>query len=141
MIDIELWLLRARGINAKIDALDELIERTKSRAEGGGEKGGGGVSRKPGGLEKILCQIEAYENERDRMEGIRDEVYNAICLLDDNLQQSALISYYITGRDWEDIAIEMNKDRTTIYRWHKRAKQELKKIFSENCNMMQHDAT
>ena len=64
MADMQRWLLRARGINAKIDALDELIERAKSRLEGGGSKGGGGGgSRKPGGLDKYLIQIETYKPE------------------------------------------------------------------------------
>lgn len=129
MADMQRWLLRARGINAKIDALDELIERIESKAEGGGSKGGGGGgSRKPGGLDKYLIQIETYKSDREKMVRIRDEVYDAICMLDDNVHQSALISYYITGRDWEDIAADLGKDRTTIYRWHKKALLDLENI-------------
>lgn len=129
MADMQRWLLRARGINAKIDALDELIERIESKAEGGGSKGGGGGgSRKPGGLDKYLIQIETYKSDREKMVRIRDEVYDAICMLEDNVHQSALISYYITGRDWEDIAADLGKDRTTIYRWHKKALLDLKNI-------------
>lgn len=129
MADMQRWLLRARGINAKIDALDELIERIESKAEGGGSKGGGGGgSRKPGGLDKYLIQIETYKSDREKMVRIRDEVYDAICMLENNVHQSALISYYITGRDWEDIAADMGKDRTTIYRWHKKALLDLENI-------------
>ena len=129
MADMQRWLLRARGINAKIDALDELIERIESKAEGGGSKGGGGVgSRKPGGLDKYLIQIETYKSDREKMVRIRDEVYDAICMLENNVHQSALISYYITGRDWEDIAADLGKDRTTIYRWHKKALLDLENI-------------
>jgi len=129
MADMQRWLLRARGINAKIDALDELIERIESKAEGGGSKGGGGGgSRKPGGLDKYLIQIETYKSDREKMVRIRDEVYDAICMLENNVHQSALISYYITGRDWEDIAADLGKDRTTIYRWHKKALLDLENI-------------
>lgn len=129
MADMQRWLLRARGINAKIDALDELIERIESKAEGGGSKGGGGGgSRKPGGLDKYLIQIETYKSDREKMVRIRDEVYDAICMLKNNVHQSALISYYITGRDWEDIAADLGKDRTTIYRWHKKALLDLENI-------------
>ena len=129
MADMQRWLLRARGINAKIDALDELIERIESKAEGGGSKGGGGGgSRKPGGLDKYLIQIETYKSDREKLEQIRDEVYDAICMLKNNVHQSALISYYITGRDWEDIAADLGKDRTTIYRWHKKALLDLENI-------------
>lgn len=130
MADMQRWLLRARGINAKIDALDELIERAKSRLEGGGSRGGGGGggSRKPGGLDKYLIQIETYKSDREKMVRIRDEVYDAICMLENNVHQSALISYYITGRDWEDIAADLGKDRTTIYRWHKKALLDLENI-------------
>ncbi len=129
MADMQRWLLRARGINAKIDALDELIERIESKAEGGGSKGGGGGgSRKPGGLDKYLIQIETYKSNREKMVRIRDEVYDAICMLENNVHQSALISYYITGRDWEDIAADLGKDRTTIYRWHKKALLDLENI-------------
>lgn len=129
MADMQRWLLRARGINAKIDALDELIERIESKAEGGGSKGGGGGgSRKPGGLDKYLIQIETYKSDREKMVRIRDEVYDAICMIENNVHQSALISYYITGRDWEDIAADLGKDRTTIYRWHKKALLDLENI-------------
>lgn len=129
MADMQRWLLRARGINAKIDALDELIERIESKAEGGGSKGGGGGgSRKPSGLDKYLIQIETYKSDREKMVRIRDEVYDAICMLENNVHQSALISYYITGRDWEDIAADLGKDRTTIYRWHKKALLDLENI-------------
>ena len=129
MADMQRWLLRARGINAKIDALDELIERIESKAEGGGSKGGGGGgSRKPGGLHKYLLQIATYKSDREKMVRIRDEVYDAICMIENNVHQSALISYYITGRDWEDIAADLGKDRTTIYRWHKKALLDLENI-------------
>ena len=144
MADMQRWLLRARGINAKIDALDELIERAKSRLEGGGSRGGGGGggggggSRKPGGLEEILCQIETYERDRAKMEQIRDEVYAAICMLEDKRYQTALIRYYITGQEWQDIADRMYCDRRTITRWHGRALQELEKIF-KRCPTMSHN--
>ena len=129
MADMQRWLLRARGINAKIDALDELIERIESKAEGGGSKGGGGGgSRKPGGLDKYLIQIETYKSDREKMVRIRDEVYDAICMIENNVHQSALFSYYLTGRDWEDIAADLGKDRTTIYRWHKKALLDLENI-------------
>ena len=133
MTDMQRWLLRARGMNQKIDALDELIERLKSRSEGGGSKGGGGSgSRKPGGLEKYLSQIEAYEKDREEMERVRDEVYEALCRLSDQRHQTALIRYYITGPEWQDIADKMYCDRRTITRWHGRAMQELEKIFSKD---------
>jgi len=137
MADMQRWLLRARGINAKIDALDELIERAKSRLEGGGSRGGdgGGGSRKPGGLEKILCQIDTYERDREKMEQIRDEVYYAICKLEDKRYQTALIRYYITGQEWQDIADRMEVDRRTVTRWHGRALQELEKIFEMSHNV------
>ena len=137
MADMQRWLLRARGINAKIDALDELIERAKSRLEGGGSRGGGGGggSRKPGGLEKILCQIDTYERDREKMEQIRDEVYDAICMLEDKRYQTALIRYYITGQEWQDIADRMEVDRRTVTRWHGRALQELEKIFEMSHNV------
>lgn len=128
MRDIERWLLRARGLNQKIDALDELIERVKSRSEGGGEKGGGGGgSRKPGGLEKFACSIETYETKRAEAERIRDEVYEAICGLHDQRHQTALIRYYIIGQGWTDVADSIGKDRRTIERWHGRALLELER--------------
>lgn len=137
MADMQRWLLRARGINAKIDALDELIERAKSRLEGGGSRGGGGGggSRKPGGLEKILCQIDTYERDREKMEQIRDEVYDAICMLEDKRYQTALIRYYINGQEWQDIADRMEVDRRTVTRWHGRALQELEKILEMSHNV------
>lgn len=144
MREIEKWLLRARGANQKIDALDELIERMKSRSEGGGEKGGGGGSRKPGGLEKFAASIETYEAKRAETERIRDEVYEAICGLNDQRYQTALIRYYIIGQDWIDVAETIKKDRRTIERWHGRALIELEKNIFQNaaqCRTMSRDGT
>jgi hypothetical protein len=141
MQEIQKWLLRARGANEKIDALNELIERMRSRSEGGGgASGGGGGSRKPGGLEKFTASIESYEARRAEIERIRDEVYDAICMLSDQRYQTALIRYYIVSQDWVDVAKAMNKDRRTIERWHGYSLNELKKIISE-CPTMSHDGT
>lgn len=138
MTDMQRWLMRARGINEKIDALDELIELTKARAEGSGSKGGGGGSRKPGGFEKVMAQIETYEHERSEIERIRDEVYDAICTLADKRWQTALIRFYITTQEWQDIADRMGVDRRTVTRWHGRALMELEKNFLK-CPTMSHD--
>ena len=92
MKDVQRWLMRARGLNQKIDALDELIERQRSRAEGGGSKSGDGGSRKGGGLENHIAKLEAYEAERDEAIRIRDEVFETICTLDDRQIQAAMIA-------------------------------------------------
>ena len=129
MQDIQGWLLRARGGNQKIDALDELIERMRSRSEGGGGVGGGsGGSRKPGGLERFAASIETYEAKRAEAERIRDEVYEAICTLSNQQWQTALIRYYIVGQEWHDVAAKLGVDRRTVNRWHGYALCELKKI-------------
>lgn len=126
MTDMQRWLMRARGINQKIDALNELIELTRSRSEGGGgHGGGGGGSRKPGGLERYIAAIAKYESDRDELEAIRDEVYDAICTLPNKQYQAALIRFYITGQEWQDIADRMRVDRRTVTRWHGRALAEL----------------
>lgn len=130
--DVQRWLMRARGLNQKIDALDELIERQRSRMEGGGSKSDGGRNRKGGGLENHIAKLETYEAERDEAAKVRDEVFEAICTLEDKRHQAALIRYYITTQGWQHIAETLGVDRRTVTRWHEFALEELKRKFFSN---------
>ena len=139
MVDVQAWLMRARGINAEIDAIDELIALAESRAKGSRSAGSGGGGHSNGGLENYVARVETYNTQRAKLERIRDEVYDAILTLSDTRHQAALIRYYITGQTWQSIADGLGVDRKTIGRWHAFAKAELRKNFFE-CPTMSHDA-
>lgn len=122
--------MRARFVDIRIEALDELIDRTRSKLEGSRASmvsdmpGGGGH----GDWTNMICKLEEYEAERERLDGIYREVKDAIERLEDERYRTALMLYYIMGKSWRMIADRMGYDERTVQRWHGRALQELKKF-------------
>lgn len=114
-------------MDIRIEALDELIDRTRSKLEGSRASM---VSDMPGGSghgdwTNMICRLEEYEAERARLDAIYREASAAIEGLEDERYRTALHMYYIMGRDWQGIADRMGYDVRTVHRWHGRALQEL----------------
>ncbi len=124
---IKNWLESARFTDARIDALDELIARARSRMEGsrsGGGGGGGGIKRD---FSDALARIEGYEEEKRRIMSTYAAVKTAIYGVSDIRWRTALELYYLRDYKWAEVAHALGYDEKTIGRWHTCAVEEIKK--------------
>ena len=125
---MQAWLERARYAEERIEAVEELIARARSRMEGSrqaGAGGGGGSAKRD--FSDALARIERYEDERRRIQEAYDEVREAIDALSNERHRTALELYYLRDYEWTRVAEALGYDERTMTRWHAAAKAEIAK--------------
>jgi DNA-directed RNA polymerase specialized sigma24 family protein len=83
--------------------------------------------------DKRWSQSERMKRSLDDMREELEEVVAIINLVDGNYN-SVLIRRYMLNESWEAIAIKMNCDRTTAWRWHNKAIEIITKV-ATSCNI------
>ncbi len=125
-----------RELDGRIEDLEELIERKRSRLEGG--KASVITDTPRGGKStdwtNTVALIMEYQEElaeacRDReiLRGYIREAKELIYALEDGNQRTALSLYYLRGLKWPKIALAMGCDERTLYRWRDSALEKLQK--------------
>lgn len=116
-----------REINAKLDQIHRLRElATKTTTAFGDDWVQSSAENK---TEKIVAKIVDLEkevnNEINRFQNIKHEVESTIALVPDSKQRAVLTRRYISGKTWEQIAVDLNYTYRNICYIHGRALQEV----------------
>ena len=126
------WLSRARHIDKEIKALEEakqgLYERaTKSTATINPTGGTQGSSEPYKAEEYAICAAEIERAEK-RLQAVKIEVLTAINGIDDpdSVLRTILIEYYVSCKNWEQIAIDIGYSYRQTTRKHGEALAKIK---------------
>jgi DNA-directed RNA polymerase specialized sigma subunit len=125
-----LWL--DQMIVSKLEQLETLkslaMKVTSSFAE---EKVSGGNTEKSK-MESTIVKVIDLENEIgadfERLVDLKKEIQDAINRVDNINCQLLLEMRYLNGKNWEEIALALGYDRSTVFRIHGKAIKEIKKI-------------
>lgn len=128
-----LWL--DQMIVSKLEQLETLkslaMKVTSSFAE---EKVSGGNTEKSK-MESTIVKVIDLENEIggdfERLVDLKKEIQDAINRVDNINCQLLLEMRYLNGKNWEEIALALGYDRSTVFRIHGKAIKEIKKIKNE----------
>lgn len=82
--------------------------------------------------DKRWNQAERMKRSLDDMRDALDEVVRLIGLVDGNYN-TVLMRRYLLNESWELIAMKINCDRTTAWRWHNKAIEKIAKVATP-CN-------
>jgi DNA-directed RNA polymerase specialized sigma subunit len=77
-------------------------------------------------IEKIVDLEREIDSEIDSLVTIREEILSAIEAVEDPRQQAVLNYRYLQNMKWQEIANALFADRTSVYRWHKQALEQIK---------------
>lgn len=101
--------------------LAQYIEAKKSPKAAGGGGSGAGESDLSRYLEKEEELREELWKIMEETERIKKEKLRKIAQIESEDEKDVLIKKYIYFKPMKDIAVEMDKDRSTIWRLHKKA--------------------
>lgn len=121
-----------RFIDARIEALDELIDRTRSRLYGSKSSGLSGMpgGGKGGDWTNLVARIETLEAEKRELEAELERAKTAIKGVSDSKWRTAAELYYIRGYAEPKISLAMGVELRTVQRWKENAIRELERKFT-----------
>ena len=134
-MNVKEYLEKAYGldetINTKLETLSMLRSLlTKTTSVISGMPQGCGDGR---GLEKSIAKIVDLENEINRdideLVDIKANIKSMIDTIKNPTQKNMMEMRYLQGKSWDEIAIELDKSRTTIFHVHNDVISELEKTF------------
>lgn len=118
------FLLRARRLDERIAELEvsarcawELETSTTSQLSGVVVQTSG--ERRPG--ESYSALADEIAREKVRLNHIKADILKTIREVDDNALARLLIAYYVNGKSWEQVAVDMNYSFRHVTRLNKRA--------------------
>ena len=76
-------------------------------------------------IEKIVDLEREIDSEIDSLVTIREEILSAIKAVEDPRQQAVLNYRYLQNMKWQEIADKLFVERTSVYRWHKQALEQI----------------
>lgn len=128
------WLMRGRGIEREIKALEQSQRETYER-----------LTRATTSLDKISVRatkdphlFDAYAALSDKIQartaaliGVRVEIIQAVERLEDANQRTLLIERYVNGKTFEEIAADMHYTWRHVHRVHGAALIEMHKVLCE----------
>lgn len=122
------WLEEVRFLDARIEALDELIDRTRSRLYGSKSSGLSGMPGGKGGdWTNLFTRIEGLEEEKTQLKQMLDEAKALFRSLPRSEHRTAMELYYVRGLSEPKIALSMGVDLRTIQRWKAAATEIIEK--------------
>ena len=134
-MNVKEYLAKAYGldetINTKLETLSMLRSLlTKTTSVISGMPQGCGDGR---GLEKSIAKIVDLENEINRdideLVDLKANIKSMIDTIKNPTQKNMMEKRYLQGKNWDEIAIELDKSRTTIFHVHNDIISELEKTF------------
>lgn len=130
------WLSRGRSLEMEIRQLKEQRERALDDATaitvGNSERV---QSSKANGQERKMVQYADYsmmiKQRLDELYQVKEEIFHAICQVEDGTLRTLLIGRYINGKTWEQIAVDMHYSYANVVKKiHPKALREIEKIKS-----------
>ncbi len=103
-MDAKQWLKRVRNMQGRLRALQECKNCAILSAE--------------------------VDKQKEQLELVRAEVLHAICQVEDGMLVRLLTEYYVNGKTWEEIALEIGYSVRQITRLHNKALQQIQRIIA-----------
>ncbi|QNO13348.1 DUF1492 domain-containing protein [Alkalicella caledoniensis] len=85
-------------------------------------------SRMENTIVKVIDLEHEINADIDRLVELKKDIQETINKIDDLNYQLLLEMRYLCGKNWEEIALAMGYDRSTVFRIHGKAIKEVKKI-------------
>lgn len=132
---VKKWLGRARYIQREIDLLqktkqetrDQLTKITQSYEDNDGVQS----TKDPHKFDRLAEFDSLIDEKVDELIRAKNEIIQAIFLLDDRVQKLVLISYYVRMKTFEQIAVEQNYSFRQISRIRQRGIMELQRMIGD----------
>lgn len=132
---VKKWLGRARYIEREIALLqktkqetrDQLTKITQSYEDNDGVQS----TKDPHKFDRLAEFDSLIDEKVDELIRAKNEIIQAIFLLDDRVQKLVLISYYVRMKTFEQIAVEQNYSFRQISRIRQRGILELQKLIGD----------
>jgi DNA-directed RNA polymerase specialized sigma subunit len=77
-------------------------------------------------IDKVVDLEREIDSEIDTLVSVHNDIRNAIESVEDPRQQAVLNYRYLQNMKWQEIANALFADRTSVYRWHKQALEQIK---------------
>ena len=125
------WLGRARFIDRELKALkrekqkklDDLTKITQSY-----ESDGAQMTKDPHKLDRIAEYTGLIEQKEAELMDTKRQILETIMKLQDGKQRSVLFEYYIEGKKWEEVAVDLHYSYMHVTRIHGYALTEVQKM-------------
>ena len=134
MTDARSWLGRARSIEKEIDALFQSKQETRdrlTRITQNYNSDGAQVSKDPHKYDKLVELEDLLDRKTDELIDVKQEITEAIALLNDGRQRTVLLDYYIRGMSLEETAVHMGYSYANI----KKIRAKAITAIAEKCSL------
>ena len=124
------YLILNRKINRQLEEIEALREKA-SRARNAFSDMPKDPSRNKDHVDIIIkiLEIEEYlKQEIEKSIEVRQDIYDFICLLDNETIKSVMLYHYINGLTWEKTAAKMGYNWRWVHKLHAKALDQLSKI-------------
>lgn len=103
------WLMRARNMEMRIEALEEAKNRMYDRATSITAKlskapSSGGASRPGDKIAGYAVASDLVEKQKAKLRHVQEEILQLISEIEDNTIATLLIEYYINGKTWVQVS-------------------------------------
>lgn len=128
------WLMRARRMERRVKALEESKRRAYDRcisataAPSDTPGCGGGNTSFRNKNESYAILSDEVDRQLDELNRVRTEILHAIRGVEDAVLATILIEYYINGKTWEQIAVDLGYAYRHITRLHGQALKKVKDV-------------
>lgn len=127
------WLGRARKLRLRLSALEDSKQRSYARAvsstAGLGERVSGG---EPGDKLAAYAEVSlAADWQIEKLEQTRAEILQVIGQVEDNTLATLLTEYYVNGKTWEEVAVQMRYSWRWIMKLHSKALRAVEAILTK----------
>lgn len=76
-------------------------------------------------IDKVVDLEREIDSEIDTLVSVHNDIRNTIEAVEDPRQQAVLNYRYLQNMKWQEIANALFADRTSVYRWHKQALEQI----------------
>lgn len=128
------WLGRARFVDREINALEKAKQETwdaLTRITQNYDTDGAQTSKDPHKYDRIAELENLIDQKIDNLYSMKAEILQTISDLDDARQRTVLISYYISMKTLEQIAVEQNYSFRQISRIRLQGIREISRLFGD----------
>lgn len=129
------WLFRARHLDREINDLceekqrtrDKLLKITQSYSRSEAQ-----TSQDPHKMDGLADLDDQIDRKVEELKAIIKETRDVIFRLDRSSYRMALNGYFLDGKTWEQVAVDMNYSFQGVMRIRKQAIKEVEKILNGN---------
>ena len=127
------YLIRVRRVDKEINALDNLLVKTRDALENTTQKydsDGSQSTKDPHKFDRLMELESLIDQKISEQLALKAETLETISKLKDRRQRIVLTEYYLNMKTWEQVAVEINYSWRNVMNIHGRALQEVQKIIS-----------